>query len=110
VLRCLKDLVETQMIKFPGEHKIRRYHADGGKELIDQRIVSYIEGAGGTVTYSSTDTPELNGIADRSRGNDFNHADSLRDTPKVSGGKLMSRLVTFCFVCRLIRTRDMCHL
>jgi hypothetical protein len=65
VLRCLKDLVETQMIKFPGEHKIRRYHADGGKELIDQRIVSYIEGAGGTVTYSSTDTPELNGIAER---------------------------------------------
>jgi hypothetical protein len=27
--------------------------------------VSYIEGAGGTVTYSSTDTPELNGIAER---------------------------------------------
>jgi hypothetical protein len=61
------------MIKFPGKHKIRRYHADGGKELIDQRIVSYIEGAGGIVTYSSTDT---------GGGNDFNYTDSLRITQR----------------------------
>ena len=65
VIRCLRDLVEVQIIKFPGEHKVRRYHADGGKELIDQRVVQYIELNGGKVTFSSTDTPELNGIAER---------------------------------------------
>jgi hypothetical protein len=41
LLRCLKDLVETQMIKFPRKHKIRRYHADGGKELMEARRFEY---------------------------------------------------------------------
>jgi len=65
VLRCLVNFVEVQLIKFPGDHKVRRFHADGGKELIDQRVVQYIERSGGDVTYSSTATPELNGIAER---------------------------------------------
>ena len=51
---------------YPGTHQLLHYHADGGAELIDQRIKSYLlQTFGTTVTWSSTDTPELNSISER---------------------------------------------
>ena len=66
VLKCVKDLVEVQFVQFPGTHRMQRYHADGGKELIDQRVKAYLlEKTGCTITWSSTDTPELNAVSER---------------------------------------------
>ena len=42
VLRCVKHWVEEQLVTYPGEHPLLHYHADGGAELIDQRIKSYL--------------------------------------------------------------------
>ena len=51
---------------YPGNHTLVYYHADGGAELIDQRIKSYpLSTFGTTVTWSSTDTPQLNAISER---------------------------------------------
>ena len=50
----------------PGDHRLVHYHADGGGELIDQTIKKYLlEKQGTRVTWSSTDTPELNSISER---------------------------------------------
>lgn len=66
VLKCFKHLVEVELPKFPGKHRINHYHADGGKELIDQKVKEYLLDLYGTkVTWSTTDTPELNSISER---------------------------------------------
>ena len=66
VLKCVKNLVEVELRKFPGGHKIQHYHADGGKELIDQTVKAYLlEKMGCRTTWSSTDTPELNAVSER---------------------------------------------
>ena len=66
VLRCVKDFVEVQLAKFPGHHRLAHYHADGGKELIDQRVKTYLlEKFGTHITWSSTDTPEQNAVSER---------------------------------------------
>jgi hypothetical protein len=66
VLRCVKELVEIHFRRFPGEHRLARYHADGGKELLDQRVKEYLLSKFGTaITWSSTDTPELNAVSER---------------------------------------------
>ena len=49
----------------PGNHTLVHYHADGGAELINRRIKSYILSTyGTTVTWSSTGTPQLNAISE----------------------------------------------
>ena len=65
VLRCLKLLVEVELPKFPGGHRLQLYHADGGAEQLDQRVKAYLLGLGCSVTWSSTDTPELNAVSER---------------------------------------------
>jgi hypothetical protein len=66
VERCARDLVYVQLKKYPGTHRVKRYHADGGKELIDIRVKKVFFDAFGTVfTHSSTDTPELNAVSER---------------------------------------------
>ena len=66
VLRCVRHWVEEQLVTYPGEHQLLHYHADGGAELIDQRIKNYLLQKFGTrVTWSSTDTPEQNSISER---------------------------------------------
>ena len=42
VLRSITHLVEVELKKFPGNHKIQHYHADGGAELNDQRVKAYL--------------------------------------------------------------------
>ena len=45
---------------------LRHYHADGIAELIDQRIKKFLlDELGTTVTWSATDTPELNAVSER---------------------------------------------
>ena len=66
VLSCLKHLVECVLPGYPGNHQLLHYHADGGAELIDQSVKGYLlQKCGTTVTWSSTDTPELNAISER---------------------------------------------
>ena len=49
---------------YPGNYQLLHYHADGGAELIVQKLKSYLlQAFGTTVTWSSTDTPELNSIS-----------------------------------------------
>ena len=54
--------VKTQ---FPGSHKWRRFHTDGGKELLSKRVKEYLVSIKVTWTYSSTDTPQQNSISER---------------------------------------------
>ena len=66
VLNCVKNWVTARLPTYPGTHQLLHYHADGGAELIDQRIKSYVlQTFGTTVTWISTDTPESNSILER---------------------------------------------
>ena len=66
VLTCIRNWVECVLVCYPGNHTLVHYHADGGAELIDQRIKSYLLSTfGTTVTWSLTDTPQLNAISER---------------------------------------------
>ena len=66
IFRCVKHMVEEQWVTFPGNHQLLHYNADGGAELIDQKIKRYLlEKFGTTVTWNSTDTPELNAVSER---------------------------------------------
>jgi hypothetical protein len=66
VLRCVTHLVEVEFRKFPGTHVWQKYHADGGKELIDSSVQKYLlKEFGTTVTWSSTDSPEMNSVSER---------------------------------------------
>jgi hypothetical protein len=65
ILWYVKDLVENVLPKF-GAHRWKHYHADGAGELIGKSIKNYLMSKYGTdVTWSSTDTPELNSISER---------------------------------------------
>jgi hypothetical protein len=66
ILRCVKHLVEVEFPRFPGQHRLQHYHADGGAELNDQKVKSYLlEKTGCRMTYTPTDTPELNAVSER---------------------------------------------
>jgi hypothetical protein len=66
VLACLKNLVEVKLRQYPGEHRLQHYHADGGAELLDKKIREYLTEKFATkITFSSTDTPELNAVSER---------------------------------------------
>ena len=66
VLGWVKNWVSVMLPTYPGDNQLLHYHADGGAELIDQKLKSYLLQAFGTrVTWSSTDTPELNAISER---------------------------------------------
>ena len=63
VLEWVKHWVSVILPMYPGNN---HDHADGGAELIGQKLKSYLLQAFGTrVTWSSTDTPELNSISER---------------------------------------------
>ena len=66
IYRISVETVSVLLSTHPGNHQLLHYHADGGAELIDQKLKSYLPQAFGTrVTWSSTDTPELNSISER---------------------------------------------
>jgi hypothetical protein len=66
ILRCIKHIVEVELPRFPGKHRLGRYHTDGGKELLDTTVKAYLLKAFGTViTWTSSHTPEQNGISER---------------------------------------------
>ena len=49
---------------YPGKHQLMHYQADGRAELIDQRIKGFLlEEFSTKVTWSSTNTPELNAMS-----------------------------------------------
>ena len=55
--------IECALKTYPGDHILRHYHADGSAELIDRRIDEFLtDECGSTVTWSSTDMPELNAV------------------------------------------------
>ena len=56
----------TILPMYPDTQELLHYHADGGAELIDQKIKrNLLQTFETTVTWSSTDTPELNSILER---------------------------------------------
>jgi hypothetical protein len=66
VLRCIKHIVEVELPKFPGTFRWKKYHTDGGKELTDQAVKSYLlEKFGTIITWNTSHTPEQNGVAER---------------------------------------------
>ena len=66
VLGWVKHSVSVMLPMYPGNHQLLHYHADGGAELVNQNLKSYLLQAFGTrVTWSSIDTPELNSILER---------------------------------------------
>ena len=48
VLECIQLWCEQMLVKYPGEHTLKHFHTDGGKELIDQRVRSYLLNKFGT--------------------------------------------------------------
>jgi hypothetical protein len=61
----VKDLCENVLPKF-GAHRWKHYHADGAGELIGSTIKKYLTKTHGTaMTWSATDTPELNSVSER---------------------------------------------
>ena len=65
ILSCIKDLCENVLPRF-GQHRWKHYHADGAGELIGSSIKKYLTLRFGThMTWSSTDTPELNSVSER---------------------------------------------
>ena len=66
VMGWMRHRVENILPTCPGNHQLIHYHADGGPEQIDQKLETYLlKTFGTTVTWSSTDTPELNAISER---------------------------------------------
>ena len=66
ILCCIRVWVESVLPTYPGDHQLLHYCADGGAELIDQKLKAYLfKQFGTTVTWSSTDTPELNAYSER---------------------------------------------
>ena len=66
VLDCIRRWCDEMLVKYPGEHRLEHFHTDGGKELIDQRVRSYLlERFGTHITWSSTDSPEQNSVSER---------------------------------------------
>ena len=66
VLSCIRVWVESVLRTYPGGHQLLHYHADGGAELINQKLKAYLlKQFGTTVTWSSTDTSELNAYSER---------------------------------------------
>jgi hypothetical protein len=65
ILSCVKDLCESVLPRF-GQIRWKHYHTDGAKELIGASIKNYLNSRyGTTMTWSSTDTPELNSVSER---------------------------------------------
>ena len=66
VLGWVKHWVSVMLPTYLGNYKLLHYHADGGAELNDQKLKSYLLQAFGIrVTWSSTDTHELNSMSER---------------------------------------------
>ena len=66
VLTCIKDLVENKLPTYGPGYRWQHYHADGGKELLDAKVKSYLRKQyGSRFTWSSTDSPELNATSER---------------------------------------------
>ena len=66
VFISIHNWVEYTLPTYLGDNILRHFRADGGVELIDQRIKKFLlDEFGKTVTWSSTDTPELNAVSER---------------------------------------------
>jgi hypothetical protein len=67
VLKCMKDLVEVQLVA--DGLQMKRYHADGAGELIGKHIRNYLRENKSTrttkVTWTPRNTPEMNSISER---------------------------------------------
>ena len=84
VMGWMRHWVENIFPTYPGNHQLLHYHANGGPELIDQKLKTFLlKTFGTTVTWSSTDTPELNAIREEvqnSRRGDAGNACRFRFT------------------------------
>ena len=62
----MRNWVERTRTTYPGEYILRHSHADGGAELTDQRSTKILlDEYKTTLTWSLTDTPELNAVSER---------------------------------------------
>ena len=57
------DLIDVKLHAL--EVKIKHYHADGGKELISNTVISKLQKEGSRYTWTPADTPELNSTSER---------------------------------------------
>ena len=63
VFTSIRNRVEYTLPTYPCDNILRHYHADRGVELIDRRIKKFLLNEfETTVTWSSTDSPELNAV------------------------------------------------
>ena len=66
IFSSIRNWVQGTLPTYPGDNILRHYHVDGGVELIDQRIKKFLlDEFETTVTWSFTDTPELNDVLER---------------------------------------------
>ena len=102
VLSCVKHWVTTILPMYPGSNQLQHYHADGGAELIDQKIKSYLHQTfGTTVTSSSTIELHLEKEVSDHRYNDAFYDCWLRSSQVV----LMGRICDCIDIVRMMPTR-----
>ena len=106
VLECIQLWCEQMLVKYPGEHILKHFHTDGGKELIDQRVRSYLLKKFGThITWSSTDSPEQNSVSERKFRTLGEMTLAMLADSGLSKGMWWDAYVTACHITRMMPTR-----
>jgi hypothetical protein len=106
VLRCIKHIVEVELLRFPGKHRLGTYHTDGGKELLDTSVKAYLLKVFGTkITWTTSHTPEQNGVSERK----FRTIGEMSLAALRSSGLPTSLwgdcVVAVCYIIRMLPTR-----
>ena len=106
ILRCVRQIVEVELPKFPGSNRWQRYHCDGGAELLDQTVKAYLLDKFGTkITWNTSHTPEQNGVSER-----LGRTIGERTLASLRGSGLDKSLwgdcwTTVCMITRMLPTR-----
>ena len=106
ILVCVRRWCEEELAKYPGNHRLEHFHTDGGKELIDQRVRSYLLDRFGThITWSSTDSPEQNSVSEREFRTLGEMTLSMLTDSGLSKAMWWDAYVTACHITRMMPTR-----
>ena len=106
VMGRMRHWVENILPTYPGSHQLIHYHADGGHELIDQKLKTYLlKTFGTTVTWRFTDTPEHNAISERKFRTLGEMALAMLVDAGLSKSFWWDAYVTACEITRMMPTR-----
>jgi hypothetical protein len=72
---------------------LKRIHTDGGKEFINKTLKEFLINQGTELTYTTTDTPQLNGIVER-----MNRTLTIMVTCMLKQGNIPSGLWNYAYV------------